>query len=57
MSGISIKSELDYQSKLKKLNTIFNAKSGSKESDEADVLAEMIEEYEKKHFLIEKQKR
>jgi HTH-type transcriptional regulator / antitoxin HigA len=48
-----IKSESDYQNALKRLESIFDAKIGTRESDEADILALMVDEYEKKHFPIE----
>jgi HTH-type transcriptional regulator / antitoxin HigA len=48
-----IKSELDYKNALSRLEVIFDAKIGSPESDEADVLGLLIDEYEKKHFPIE----
>lgn len=48
-----IKTERDYQKALKKLESIFDAPVGTPESDEADVLALLIDEYEKKHYLIE----
>jgi len=48
-----IKTEKDYQLALKRLEVIFDAKVGTSESDEADILAMMIDEYEKKHYPIE----
>jgi HTH-type transcriptional regulator/antitoxin HigA len=48
-----IKSENDYQEALKRLNEIFDATMGTKESDEADILALLIDDYEKKHYVIE----
>ena len=42
-----IKTEEDYQIALKRLEVIFDAKSGTIESDEADILGLMIDEYEK----------
>lgn len=53
MSLKLIKTEEDYQVALDRLNEIFDAKTGTPESDEADVLALLIDEYEKKHFPIE----
>ena len=44
-----IKTEADYQIALKRLEEIFDAKIGTLESDEADILGLMIDEYEKKH--------
>ncbi len=48
-----IKSELDYRNGLKRLEVIFDATSGTPESDEADVLALLIDDYEMKHYRIE----
>lgn len=48
-----IKTENDYQLALAKLDEIFDAKLGSPESDEADILALLIDEYENKNFPIE----
>lgn len=48
-----IKTETDYQKALKRLEVIFDAATGTQESDEADVLGLMIDDYEKKHYPIE----
>ena len=48
-----IKTEKDYQKALERLNEIFDAAKGSIESDEADILAILVDEYEKKHYPIE----
>ncbi|MCP4763705.1 MAG: transcriptional regulator [archaeon] len=48
-----IKSEIDYQNALKRLEDIFDAKIGTPESDEADILGMIIDEYEKKYYPIE----
>lgn len=48
-----IRSELDYRDALKRLEVIFNAAIGTQDSDEADLLGLMIDEYEKKHYPIE----
>lgn len=48
-----IKSDADYQIALRRLDIIFDAVAGTPESDEADVLALLVDEYEKKHFPIE----
>ena len=47
-----IKTKKDYRSALERFEEIFQAKSGTKESDEADVLSLLIKDYEKKYFLI-----
>jgi HTH-type transcriptional regulator / antitoxin HigA len=48
-----IKTEIDYNKALKRLEVIFDAKSGSKEGDELEVLGILIEQYEKEHFPID----
>lgn len=48
-----IKSESDYYNALARLEMVFDAKIGTLESDEADILGLLIDEYEKKHFPIE----
>jgi len=42
--------EEDYQIELKRLEDIFDALIGSSESDEADELVVLIEEYEQAHY-------
>ena len=48
-----IKTDSDYREALKRMEQIFDAKMGSKESDEADILGLLIDEYENKIFPIE----
>ncbi len=48
-----IKTETDYENALKSLERIFDAKIGTQESDEADILGLLIDEYEKKHYPID----
>ena len=48
-----IKTETDYRLALKRLEEIFDASIGTPESDEADILGLMIDEYEQKHYPIE----
>ena len=48
-----IKTEADYRKALKRLEAIFDAPIGSADSDEADLLGLMVDEYEKKHYQIE----
>ena len=48
-----IKTESDYQAALKRLEMIFDAEIGTQESDEADILGLIIDDYEKKHYPIE----
>ena len=47
-----IKTKGDYQLALKRLEVIFDAKGETPESDEADILGLMIDEYEKKNYPI-----
>lgn len=47
-----IKTEIDYQNALKRLELVFDATIGTAESDEADILGLMVDEYEKKHYPI-----
>jgi len=47
-----IKTRLDYKNALKRLEVIFDAPIGTVESDEADILGLMVDEYEKKHYPI-----
>lgn len=48
-----IKTESDYRLALKRLENIFDAPIGTPESDEADILGLMVDDYEKKHYPIE----
>lgn len=48
-----IKNEEEYQVALKRLEVIFDAKIGTPESEEADLLGLVIDDYENKHFSIE----
>ncbi|MCO5950168.1 helix-turn-helix domain-containing protein [Mucilaginibacter flavidus] len=48
-----VKTKKDYEKSLERFEEIFQAKNGSAESDEADVLALLIKEYEDKHFVID----
>ena len=48
-----IKTDLDYKEALKRLEVIFDAAVGTIESDEADVLGLLIDEYEKRNYPIE----
>ena len=47
-----IKSDRDYNRALKRLELIFDAKPGSSEGDELEVLGILIEQYENEHFPI-----
>ncbi len=48
-----LKTKKEYTSALEKFEEIFQAKAGTKESEEADVLALLIKEYEEKHYVIQ----
>ena len=48
-----IKTDAEYEQALKRLEKIFEAKQGTPESDEAEILGMLIDEYEKKHYPIE----
>lgn len=48
-----IKTEKDYNQALDRLEEIFDAKKGSKEGDELEVLGILIEKYEDEHFPID----
>ena len=48
-----IKTKKEYDSALERFEHIFQAKAGTEESDEADVLALLIADYENRHFVIE----
>ena len=47
-----IKTEKDYNQALERLETIFDAKLGSAEGDELEVLGILINQYENEHFPI-----
>ncbi|MES2004474.1 MAG: helix-turn-helix domain-containing protein [Bacteroidota bacterium] len=49
----SIKTKKDYQNALLRLDKIFDAKPGSAEADELEVLGILIDIYEKSHYPIE----
>lgn len=48
-----IKTENDYNKFLKRLEVIFDAAPNSKDGDEAEILALLIDEYENKFFPID----
>ncbi len=47
-----IKIESDYRIALKRLGEVFDAEIGTKESDEADILGLLIDDFENKHYPI-----
>ena len=48
-----IKTKKDYLNSLERFEEIFQANTDTKESEEADVLALLIKEYEDKNYLIQ----
>src|SRR6476620_6951186 len=48
-----IKNEIDYEQALTRLELIFDAKKGSPQGDELEVLGILIEKYENDHFPID----
>lgn len=48
-----IKTGKEYQKALKRLESIFDAKKGSKEGDELELLSLLIDNYEKENFPID----
>ena len=48
-----IRNEQEYESALQRMGEIFDVPVGRHESDEADVLSLLIDDYEKKHYPIE----
>jgi len=47
-----IKTEIDYKTALKRLEEVFDAEIGTSESDEADILGLLVDDYENKHYPI-----
>ncbi|WP_312791218.1 helix-turn-helix domain-containing protein [Sphingobacterium sp.] len=52
MEAKLIKTEEDYAQALDRLEVIFDAKVGSKEGDELEVLGLLIDKYETEHFPV-----
>ncbi len=48
-----IKKERDYEQALRRVESLWNAPEGSAESDELDVLATLIDAYEREHYPID----
>lgn len=53
MNITPLKTNTDYDNALKRIALLFDAAAGTPESDEADILALVIDDYERKHFPIE----
>jgi HTH-type transcriptional regulator / antitoxin HigA len=52
MQHKTITSETEYNTALKRLDEVFDSEIGTKESDEANILAELIHNYELIHYPI-----
>jgi len=50
-----IKTKKDYQQAMDRLEIIFDAKRGTNEGDELEILGTLIGQYENKHFPIDGQ--
>ena len=48
-----LKTKKDYEQALERLEVIFDAKKGSKEGDELEILGMLIEQYENEHFPMD----
>lgn len=48
-----IKTEADYQAALTEIELLFDAELNSPECDYLDILATLVEDYEKEHYCIE----
>ena len=53
MSIKPVKTKKDYQHALNRLEEIFDARPGTKEGDELEILSLLVEKYENEHFPIE----
>ena len=47
-----IRTEVDYAAALARIDELMDAESGSPEGEELDVLADLVEVYERKHVPI-----
>ena len=52
MNITPIRNEKDYQKALDRLEVIFDAKKGSEQGDELEILSILIDQYENENFLI-----
>lgn len=53
MDSRPIKSEADHKRALARLELLMDAEPGSQEGDELDILATLVDDYERKHHAIE----
>jgi HTH-type transcriptional regulator/antitoxin HigA len=54
MNTESIKTKIDYQQALKRLELVFDARKETTEGDELEILGLLIDHYEDQHFPIDK---
>ncbi len=52
MKILPIRNEKDYQKALNRLEDIFDAKKGTEEGDELEILSILVDQYEKENFPI-----
>jgi len=52
MKIVPIRGEIDYQNALNRLEEIFDAKKGTEEGDELEILSILIDRYENENFPI-----
>ena len=48
-----VRTEQQYQGALERISTLMDARPGSAEGDELDVLTTLVERYERQHFPVE----
>jgi len=48
-----IRSDVDHESALKRIQALMSAKPGTDDGDELDILATLVDAYEAKHFPVE----
>lgn len=53
MNIYPIHTEADYNTALNRIDEIFDAKPGTPEGDELEILGILVDEYEKRHFPID----
>ena len=52
LNASEIRTEMDYETALKRVEILFDAKINTPEGDELELLSSMIEEYEEKYHPI-----
>jgi Predicted transcription regulator containing HTH domain len=53
MNILPIKTEADYRDTLREIETLMSAEAGSAAGDRLDVLATLVESYERTHFPMD----